>query len=154
VSLFNAYAYVRDEKAAGTAGGASTSGSWQTRAINTEVYDPSGIVSVASNRFTLDAGTYQVRAEAPYVASSVVHHRYQNITDGTTIAVGATRYSTTGDTGTIVGRIVSTFTLTGTKAIELQYFCNTSRATDGLGVAINNGVVEVYAEVEIYRLGS
>jgi hypothetical protein len=63
--MFDAYAYLRDEKPANTAGGAATTGSWQTRTLNTEVIDTNAIVALSANQFTLGAGIYVIRARAP-----------------------------------------------------------------------------------------
>lgn len=42
---------LEDQKASGTSGGTATSGSWETRKLNTEVCDPLGLVTLASNEF-------------------------------------------------------------------------------------------------------
>ena len=49
--------------------------------MNTEAFDPDGIVTLSSNQFTLQAGSYFINAMAP--AQSVVNHqlRLRNITD-------------------------------------------------------------------------
>ena len=51
-------AIIGDQKASGTHSGTATSGSWFTRDLNTEFFDPDGIVSIATNQFTLGAGKY------------------------------------------------------------------------------------------------
>ncbi len=53
--LFSSYAIIADHKAQNTAGGTFTSGAWRTRDLNTEITDPDGIVSIASDQFTLAA---------------------------------------------------------------------------------------------------
>ena len=58
------YIKLSDVKSAGTAGGTFTSGSWQTRTLNTEDSDTGGNCSLSSNQFTLDAGTYEINARA------------------------------------------------------------------------------------------
>src|SRR5690606_21247003 len=52
-------AYLKDVKPSGTAGGTFTSGSWQTRDLNT-IEGDSSFVSLASNQFTLQPGTYHI----------------------------------------------------------------------------------------------
>ena len=70
---FTSYAIIGDQKSSGTAGGALTSGDWRTHDLQTEFSDPDGIVSISSNQFTLQAGTYLItyRTIAYAVASSV-----------------------------------------------------------------------------------
>lgn len=152
--LFSAYALLRDEKAQNTDGGASTSGSWETRTLNTESFDVGGIVSLASNQFTLGAGTYWVAARAPSYDSKRSQARIQNITDGTTAITGAITFTDgANDTGGytmqdswVQGRI----TLSGTKVFELQQQVEHSVAGFGYGVAANF-TTEVYSEVQIWK---
>ena len=47
---FASYAYIVDSKGSGVASGTFTSGSWQTRDLNTEVTDEDSIVSISSKR--------------------------------------------------------------------------------------------------------
>ena len=55
---FVSYAIIAEQQSAGTEAGTFTSGAWRTRSLNTEITDPDGIVSLSSNGFTLQAGTY------------------------------------------------------------------------------------------------
>ncbi|MBK9322713.1 MAG: hypothetical protein IPM97_07165 [Bdellovibrionaceae bacterium] len=64
-----------DEKPANTAGGTFTSGSWQTRTLNTTRFNTIPGASLASNQITLPAGTYYVRAVAPTGEPSVWEHK-------------------------------------------------------------------------------
>ena len=48
----------QDQKASGTAGGDFTSGAWQTRTLNTEVFNTITGSALAANQVTLPAGTY------------------------------------------------------------------------------------------------
>ncbi len=152
VSLFDAYALLRDEKTAGTVGGTFTSGAWQTRDLNTEAFDPDGIVSISANQFILQEGTYFIYARAP--AFDVDRHKAKlaNITDTTDLIIGATSYTLNGNgphnDAIVQGRI----TLAAQKTLALQHRCSvTSSATNGFGVEANLGVVEVYTEVMIWR---
>lgn len=151
--LHNAYAYLRDEQATTVNAGGFTSGSWVTRVLNTEVFDTDGFVSLASNQFTLAAGTYFIKGRAPGLRCSTHKLRLQNITDTATVAVGSSAYSNvgTGD-GHGYAWLTARVTIAGTKAFELQHRCAVTRATDGLGVASSiDSTTEVYAEVEIWR---
>lgn len=151
--LFNAYALLQDQKAAGTDGGTFTAGAWQTRTLNTEVFDPSGIVSIAANQFTLQAGTYFVRARAPGDYCGLHKTRIRNVTDGATLIVGgnAQTAGTITDEVTTSSFAIGRFTLAAAKALELQHQCAVTRLNDGFGSQCNFGEIEVYAEVEIWR---
>ena len=58
-------AIIADVKAYNADGGTFTQNVWQTRDLNTELDDPLNIVTIASNQFTLQAGTYLVEWSAP-----------------------------------------------------------------------------------------
>ena len=59
--LFSAYAILREEQSSGTNGtSASGADTWDTRVLNTEAADPSSIVTLSSNQFTLGAGSYLI----------------------------------------------------------------------------------------------
>lgn len=146
----SAVAVLQDQKASGTQGGTFTSGAWRTRDLNTEVSDPAGIVSLASNQFTLQAGRYFIEAEAPVNFASSHQARIQNITDGATALLGGNQYSGGGGVGnraTVTGVV----TITSAKVFELQHRCSTTDATDGFGLAGSFGT-EVYSQVVITRL--
>ena len=51
-----------------------------------------------------------------------------------------------------VSMLTSYVTLTGTKDIRLDMYCQTTKATDGQGVALEPGGTEVYSLMEITRL--
>lgn len=155
----DAYAMLRDEKSANTAGGAGTTGSFQTRTLNTESFDPDGIVSLSSNQFTLAAGTYFVKARAPFYSCARTLLKIRNVTDSTDAVIGQPIFvtDTPSETGAIdekIAHLAGRFTIAGTKAFELQYRIGTNNGGDTsvLGIAANYGVTEVYAEVEIWRV--
>jgi hypothetical protein len=145
------YIHIRDEQAQNTAGGTFTSGAWRTRVLNTEVTDTGGNCALASNHFTLAAGTYRIRAHAP--AYTVNNHqlRIQNVTDGTTILVGTSvAAAVTGPGIVTTAQVEGRFTVAASKALELQHQCTTTSATFGFG-APANFTTEVFAVVELWR---
>lgn len=143
------YAMIQDQKASGTAGGTFTSGSYQTRTLQTVVNDSAGIATLASNQVTLGAGTYRVRGIGMAGVCNFHKMRVQNVTDAATLLIGPSHFTSSIDQAEVSGR----FTLSGTKAIELQHRCSTTRATDGFGQAVTFGDVEVYAQLEIWKEG-
>ena len=146
--------HVQDQKSSGTAGGGFTSGSFQTRTLNTKVVDEIGS-TLASNQFTLPAGTYWVAWSAP--ASLVDAHKtkLRNVTDGTDTLLGQNAYSAAGG-GTVTmthsfgfGR----FTIVATKTFELQHRGTTTKATDGFGLSAGFSVTEIYSDIRIWKIG-
>lgn len=138
--------HVRDEKANTTVGGASVSGQ-QTRTLNTVVTNTLTGASLASNKVTLAAGTYDVEASAPGHGVGVHKIRLRNDTDSTTILVGTSEYCVVNvqNRSFLKGR----FTLAAQKDVLLQHYTFSVVATNGLGVNTSTGDVEVYADLKI-----
>lgn len=143
-------AIICDQKTQNTAGGTFTSGADRTRDLNTEVSDPDGIVSISSNQFTLQAGTWLIKWYAP--AYFVARHQsfLYNATDATEVARGSSAFSTAsgaGDPTLSVGSAI--VTIASAKAFEIRHRCETTSATSGFGLAANFGA-EIYTRVEIF----
>lgn len=146
------YLQIQDQKTAGTAGGTFTSGSFQTRVLNTIVSDGIGIGSLSSNRFTLPAGTYRCRITGTAYAVNRHKARLQNITDATTTLVGSNGYTNSaGGASLSLSIIDGRFTITGSKAFEVQHRCETTGTSNGFGVESNFGVTEIYTDVEVWK---
>ena len=147
---FTAYAVIADQKTSGTDGGTFTSGAWRTRDLNTEVTDVDNIVSISSNQFTLQAGTYLIKARATGYDCDRHQLRIRNITDASTVRCGISNFVNQTynvfSTAVVVGRT----TISGAKVFELQHQAQSTKTTFGLGVA-SNFTTEVFAEVEIYK---
>ena len=147
---FTAYAVIADQKTSGTDGGTFTSGAWRTRDLNTEVTDVDNIVSKSSKQFTLQAGTYLIKARATGYDCDRHQLRIRNITDASTVRFGISNFVNQTynvfSTAVVVGRT----TISGAKVFELQHQAQSTKTTFGLGVA-SNFTTEVFAEVEIYK---
>lgn len=151
VGLFTSYAIIDEQQAHDTHAGTFTQGAWQTRLLNTEVADPDSIVSLSSNQFTLQAGTYLLKWFAP--ARDLQHHqtRVYNITDSAVVRYGTSAFSSTADAVT-ASTGVARVTIAGAKAFELQHYGHSTTATTGFGAAANSdGATEHYSLVEIYK---
>jgi hypothetical protein len=147
------YLKYEDQKAQNTSGGTFTSGSWQTRVINTEVSDVGGHGTLASNQITLAAGTYIIRASAPAFATNRHQARLQNVTDATTVLVGTSEHTDTqGDGNQSRSWVQGRFTIGASKALEIQHQCQGTRPTFGFGVE-SNFTTEVYTVVELWKVG-
>lgn len=152
-------AYIKDVKASGTDGGTFTSGAFQTRVLNNLSGD--NIVSLSSNQFTPEAGTYFITAYATGFRVGAHKAKIRNVTDSVDALIGSTSFSSsnltdinnevTGDVtmSIITGPIVTD----GTKAYELQHRCQNTLASLGFGTSSSFGVSEVYSQVILVKLG-
>lgn len=152
-TISSLYINLQDHEISGTSGGTFTTGAWRTRILNTEVNDVGGLCSLASNQFTLSAGTYIIDAIAPGYNCNGHQLRLQNITDTATILTGQSAFSRTGASASqYPASLKGMFTIGASKALELQHSCETTSTTLGFGVAASQGT-EVYAVVELWKIG-
>jgi hypothetical protein len=145
------YIQLQEQQTQNTMSGTFTSGAWRTRVLNTKVTDSGSNCSLASNQFTLSAGTYYITATAP--CYQVVRHqaRIQNITDGTTLVTGQSNGTNTGVVATSYALCCGQFTVAASKALELQHQCQSTFATQGFGLE-SNFTTEIYSSVEIWKI--
>ena len=150
--LFTSYAVINDTKPYNQGGGTFNSGAWRTRILNTEVFDPDNIVSISSNQFTLQAGTYYIRAQAPAYRVDQHHIRLRNITDSTTDGVGSVGMSSSSFASITLSLLTTRFTISSAKVFEIQHRCSTTHNTYGLGIMHSiSGTNSIYTIVEIYK---
>ena len=148
-------AILEDQKSDGTDGGTSTSGSDQTAVINTEVYDPDSIVSVASNQFTLGAGKYRLRGAKVFNGSGGAARIWFYDTTNTTAYPKSVSGGQTGaDAQDFEVETEVYVSLSGSTVFELRYRVSIGVASTGLGR--HDGLtigVETYARVVIEKIG-
>lgn len=149
---FDNYLWVRDEKATGTAGGASVVG-WQTRTLNTIKYNTISGASLANNQITLPTGIYYIRATAPSYQTVRSALAVYNATNTSYIFRGQCSYSYTTSTAVAVSLCNGTFSISTQSVIEIRHYIQTAVASNGLGVQTSDGLEEVYTEVEIWKIG-
>jgi hypothetical protein len=138
--------HVRDQKADTTAPQTLTSGSWDQRELTTVLTNEITSASLSSDDISLPAGSYWTSCSAPAKDCGAHKLRLQNTTDATTLLVGPNEDDTTNSsTALLFGR----FTLSGTKTIQLQHRVATSNPG---GAASSFGVVEVYSDVQIWKV--
>ena len=142
---------IEDQKAQNTAGGTATSGSWQTRTLNTLVRNHGTLASLATNQFTLPAGTFYIAWSAPACQCDGYQTRLQNITDTSTAGVGSSELSGSSDTMGTRSCGSAVVTLAGAKAFEVQMQVLTTKASNGHGNPANF-TTEIYARVEISKV--
>jgi hypothetical protein len=149
---FQDIAIFNETQAQNTAGGASTGTTWTKRTLNTTLVNNLG-ATLTTSVIALVAGTYEVEAISPFLAGNSVNIRLRNTTDSTTAIQGSNNYLASA---AIVGgyaELNGSFTITGTKNFELQYYVQTGRASNGLGVELNaTGVSEIYSIIKIRRI--
>jgi hypothetical protein len=152
VSTTRDYLEFRDEKAAGTAGGTATSGSFQTRTINTEHADTGNHGSVSANVITLAAGTYECEIHVPGAAGvNQFVAKLRNTSDSSDTLIGT---SAIAGGGNIMAHSIITgrFTIASSKNFEVQMRVTTTVATNGWGTAANLGVTEVYTVARFWKV--
>lgn len=147
--LFENYALLSHTEASGTDGGSTTTGSWETRPINTVDISASW-ASLSSNQFTLDAGTYLIKWFSSTYDSGFHQARLQNISDGSTVKAGIMAKSPAGDNDYGISSGVAKVTIASSKIFEIQSRVSIGKAAEGFGLAQSWGD-EVYATVEIYK---
>lgn len=147
-------AVIADEQSATTAGGSSSSynGSWVKKDLNTELSDPDSIVSIASNQFTLGAGTYLINWSSPMFQSSRHQSRLYDVTGSTVLESGSSEYNASGDLVQTRSFGSKIHTITTNNVYEIQHQTDNTKSNDGLGVESNMGIPNIYTLVTIYKL--
>lgn len=150
--MYDAYVCVRDKKPMGTGGGTFTSGAWRTRDINDEHADPLDLCTIAANQITLEAGTYRCTISAPAFNVRAHQTRLYNVTDAALLLPGTVGVD--DNAGINLGRsiIIGRFTLAAQKVLEIQHWCETTRAGNGFGVNFTK-TSEIYTVAEFWREG-
>lgn len=150
----NLIAILRDEKASGTAGGTSSTTTWNARDLNTESYDPGSIVAISSNQFTPIAGDYEIWALTSFLggtaAASTGRCRLYNVTGAAAVEEGLTTFAMINGPGT--APLNCKFTANGTDAYRIDTYTSVGRATTGLGTQAGDGSAEVYTMVELRKI--
>ena len=151
--LFSSYAKIVDQKSANTNGGSFSNGDWRTRDLNTELWDADGIVSISSNQFTLQAGTYYVSWICPAYFVDRHQSRLYNVTDSSTVqASGASYASSSGDSSESNSLGSARLTISGAKAFEIQHRSQSSNTSNGFGNGNQDwGESSIFTQVEIWK---
>jgi hypothetical protein len=156
IAVERPYVRITDRKAEGINGGTFTSGSWQNRDINTEEDDDFNLVTIATNRFTLAAGTYRARIRCPAYNVSRNKARLYNFTDSIIVLNGSTGQHCSGGSSSQTW-IVGKFTIAAAKELVIQHRCQVSTTTYGFGVSVGDQWAgdgyETYTEAEFWLIG-
>ena len=114
---------------------------------------PSSVPKIVSNnQFTLQAGTYYIRAQAPAYRVDMHHIRLQNMTDSTTAGVGSVGMSSSSFASITLSLLTTRFTISSAKVFEIQHRCSTTHSSYGKGISHGiSGTDSIYTIVEIYK---
>ena len=149
---FTSYAIIGDVKPDDTDGGTFTSGDWRTRDLNTEIVDADGIVSISSNQFTLQAGSYLIEAYAPaYRVNRHMVKLYQTSGTPADIAFGTSGYSQSSYNNFSVSIVRARVTISTATTYEIRHRSESTHSTFGYGVGSDYGNTELYTVVQIYK---
>ena len=143
-------AKVYDAKSSGTNGGTFTSGSDQTRDLN-QKEDPDSIVTLSSNQFTLEAGTYLIQWTCPaYRVSRHQSHLY-DVTNTAILARGQSSQASNANDGESLSSGSYIATITSNTAYEIRHRCSSTVTSNGFGHQCGFGT-EIYTVVNIFKL--
>jgi hypothetical protein len=149
VDAFDDYVFLADVKSSGTDAGSAPASAWSTRDLQTVFKDDGNLVQLSANRFTLQAGSYYLRADAP--AYKVTRHVLRLVISDTQqgIATGTAAYANSA--GVVQSRsfLSAQLSLTTSETFEIQHWTEFARTGDGFGLATNQGD-ELYTRVEIW----
>ena len=115
---------LQDQQTSGTGGGSATTGSWETRTLNTVVLNDITGASLASNVVTLPAGEYRAEFVADHLITRETRTRLYDVTNdvvlGMSVNVVARSEPTSNTKGYAAARGRCQFTLAGEADVELQ----------------------------------
>ena len=145
--LFDAAAILSDVKGDNVNGGQFNAGAWRTRDLNTEV-DPSGIVTLSSNNFTLGTGTYYIRWAAPAYNVNKNNTKLRNTTNGVNVGYGNTAHAWVSANNTTRSEGAARVVVSGNTTFQIQHY---GAATDFQGFGNSGYESSVFTVVEIFR---
>jgi len=138
----------------GTSGPTYSGPGWQTVPLNTTDFNPTSLVSLSSNQFTLPAGTYYMEGGCSVggggSAAWVWRMGIANITDSTRPIVGGASFSAGGGAGGGGNVVSGLVAITGSKTFQLQLYPSSSIASEG---PVSTGSNEVYNWINIMKIG-
>lgn len=145
--------HVRDEKAVGTAGGASLAGV-NIRALNTVVRNTIPGASLAANQVTLPAGKYRISGQAAVGNKAGANKLYlYDVTNAVLAIAGSSSDCSTATVMQVPALLNGPLIIVASTVYELRHQIAAAVAATGLGVATNVAAagVEVFAELWIEK---
>lgn len=144
---------VQDVQASGVASGTFTAGDWRVRALNTVALNEISGASLSSNQIYLQAGEYRCRAFAAAWRAGKNKLLVRDVIASANLLIGMNWECGTTDDTSIVANVSGQFTLSSASLVELWHRCDNTSATTGFGVRATLGVSEIYAQVELEKIG-
>lgn len=150
------YILLAETKPAGTDGGDFLSGQWRIRQLNAILSDAGNNCTLANNRFTLQPGTYRIRATCPAYRTQqhkagLWDHNGGQMGFWVSGVVGTAKYAEQSYNAMNDSLVVGRFTTTEARTFELRHRCAGNVTGQGMGVAAGFGLEEVYATVELWK---
>lgn len=148
-AVYTSHAVICDEKLFNEDGGTFSNGEFRTRDLNTELFDPDGIVSITDDTFTLGAGIYAINWRCP--AFEVQRHVSQlfNQTSNSIVAIGSAGYSNANAIDYSFGS--ARVTITADTVFRIEHRGQATQGTNGFGIAHDfSGTNNRYTYVEIF----
>lgn len=142
-------ARLAETQATGTNGGTLTAGSWQKRNLNIQHVDDS-IVSVSAGVITFQPGTYLIFGEAPAFAVGKHTSRLYDTTNTSELVPGSSEVSLLDPT---TSRFMKRVKFEAVADVELQTYCEITKANVGKGIATGFGSEEVFSNLTIVQIG-
>lgn len=147
-------AVIQDEKAYNISGGSSSAGTTYQRDLNTKLFDPDNIVSLSSDQFTLQSGTYIIEWSCPAYRANRHAAWLYNMTSASVEQYGRMSYAnSTGNVNNFthgIARVV----LTSATTYIIQHKTESADG-NGLGLPLNflgTTVNGIFTVVKITKL--
>ena len=144
----SALLHVVDEKANNTSSQTFSTGQ-NTRELTTVKTNEITGASLGSNQITLPSGTYFAQAEANGYVNARHKISLYNTTDASYTLVGLSSNSHASYYTTSPSMLSGRFTISAQKVFELRHYIQSGSAS---GIATNASLVEVYANVRIWKV--
>jgi hypothetical protein len=144
--------HVRDEKANNTSPNSATAGSFVKRDLNTVMTNEISGASLSSSQITLPSGTYYIYASAPAYYCNRHKIKLRNTTDSSDTLIGTSEISIQAGEVNCRSFISGRFTISAQKVFEIQHRIQTNGNANNFGYPSNFSVVEVYTDVQIWKV--
>ena len=108
---------------------------------------------MSSDEVTLPAGIYIVFAQSAVFRVDRHILRLKNVTDTSYISSSLSGFSSNSNGASGPATIKANFSITSAKAFSLSHNISTAFTTSGLGLAADRGIVEVYSQFIIEKIG-
>lgn len=142
---------IRDEKTANTAGGGCTAGATAQRNLTIIKYTSGSNVTLSTNDFTLDAGTWEIEISAPAYACGLHRCELYSVTLAGVVSFGSSEIAPAGT----MSRSCLTFLTTNAAShtYRVRHWTQNTVTTNGFGIP-NGSATETYTWVNIRKIGA